>query len=151
MDKWIKVYIPNRIYRLAQVLEIIVSLLVVVAIAFSVYSTALSLMDMAKDPADANGLQSFLSVAFNVVIGIEFLKMLSRHNLSTVVEVLLFAIARQMVVEHTTPQENILMIVAIAILFMIRKYLFIPELDDKGGPSAHQEEEHLAGHGVGEK
>ena len=66
-----------------------------------------------------------------MVIGIEFLKMLSRHNLSSVVEVLLFAISRQMVIEHTSPTENLLMVAAIAALFLIRKFLFIPGLDDK--------------------
>ena len=131
MDEWIKVHIPHRIYRVAQLLEIVVSLLVILAIALSLYSTALSLLGMARDPADPDNLQQFLSVAFNVVIGIEFLKMLCRHNLGTVVEVLLFAIARQMVIEHTTPVENLLMVTSIAILFATRKYLFIPGLDDK--------------------
>ena len=60
---------------------------------------------MASHPSDTEGLRSFLSTAFTVVIGIEFLKMLSRHNMSSAVEVLLFAIARQMVIEHTTPME----------------------------------------------
>ena len=145
MDEWIKVHIPHRIYRVAQLLEIVVSLLVILAIALSLYSTALSLLGMARDPADPDNLQQFLSVAFNVVIGIEFLKMLCRHNLGTVVEVLLFATARQMVVEHTTPQENILMVAAIAILFVIRKYLFIPELDDKTSPTVERKEEALSG------
>ena len=133
MDEWIKVHIPHRIYRVAQLLEIVVSLLVILAIALSLYSTALSLLGMARDPADPDNLQQFLSVAFNVVIGIEFLKMLSRHNLSSVIEVLLFAISRQMVIEHTSPAENLLMVAAIAALFLIRKFLFIPGLDDKQG------------------
>ena len=39
---------------------------------------------------------------------------------------LLFAIARQMVIEHTTPVENLVGIVTIALIFIIRKYLFVP-------------------------
>ena len=80
---------------------------------------------------------AFLSGAFNVVIGIEFLKMLCRHTLSSVIEVLLFAIARGMVAEHTTPVENLLSIAAIAILFVVRKYLFIPGLDDNRNQDEH--------------
>ena len=57
--------------------------------------------------------------------------MLCRHNMGSVVEVLLFAISRQMVIEHTSPVENLLMVAAIAALFLIRKFLFIPGLDDK--------------------
>ena len=135
MDKmyYLKIKIPNTIYRIAQLLEILVSVLVIFAILLSFVSILHQLGLMAGDPGDADGLQTFLSTASTVVIGIEFLKMLSRHNLSSVIEVLLFAISRQMVIEHTSPAENLLMVAAIAALFLIRKFLFIPGLDDKQG------------------
>ena len=123
---YLKIKIPNFIYRIAQLLEIFVSILVIVAILFSFATIFHQLGLMAADPSNANGLQAFLSTAFT-----EFLKMLSRHNLSSVVEVLLFAISRQMIIEHTSPTENLLMVAAIAALFLIRKFLFIPGLDDK--------------------
>ena len=128
---YLKIKIPNTIYRIAQFLEILVSLLVIAAIILS-FGTILSQLGvMASHPSDTEGLRSFLSTAFTVVIGIEFLKMLSRHNMSAVVEVLLFAIARQMVVEHTSAVENLVMVVSIGLLFLIRKFLFIPHLDNK--------------------
>ena len=83
--------------------------------------------------------------------------MLSRHSMSTVVDILLFAVARQMVIEHTTPLQNLIMILAIGLLFLIRKYLFIPELDSrpsiifgphpgrKKEPAADQAEKSAAG------
>ena len=128
---YLKIKIPNTIYRIAQLLEILVSFLVIIAILFSFATIFHQLGILSSDPSNADGLQAFLSTAFTVVIGIEFLKMLSRHNLSSVVEVLLFAISRQMVIEHTSPTENLLMVAAIAALFLIRKFLFIPGLDDK--------------------
>lgn len=128
---YLKIRIPNSIYRIAQFLEILVSLLVILAILLAFGPILSQLGIMASDPTDPSGLHNFLSAAFNMVIGIEFLKMLSRHNMSSAVEVLLFAIARQMVIEHTTPVENLIMVAAIALLFLIRKYLFIPGLDDK--------------------
>lgn len=128
---YLKIKIPTAIYRVAQLLEILVSLLVILAILLSFASILQQLGVMAGDLSNSEGLHDFLSTAFTVVIGIEFLKMLSRHNLSSVVEVLLFAISRQMVIEHTSPLENLLMVAAIAALFLIRKYLFIPGLDDK--------------------
>lgn len=126
-----KVKVPSVIYRLAQLLEILVSGLVIVAILLSLYTVVLELGVMVGDPSNTDGLRNFLSTAFTVVIGIEFLKMLSRHNMSSAIEVLLFAVARQMVIEHTSPVENLIMVAAIAILFAIRKFLFIPGLDDK--------------------
>ena len=37
---------------------------------------------------------------------------------------MMFEIARQMIVEHTSPQQNLLVVLAIAILFAIKKFLF---------------------------
>ena len=65
----------------------------------------------------------FLGNAFQIVIGIEFIKMLCKHTPATVVEVLMFAMARQMVVEHTTPFENLLCVAGITVLFLIRRFL----------------------------
>ena len=42
----------------------------------------------------------------------------------TIIEILLFAISRQMIVEHLSTTETIIGVGAIAGLFAIRKYLF---------------------------
>ena len=47
-----------------------------------------------------------------------------RDRPATVIEVLLFAIARQLIVEHTSTLDNLIGIISIAILFAVRKYLF---------------------------
>lgn len=66
---------------------------------------------------------------FSVIIGVEFLKMLCRHDIDSVVEVVMFTLARKLIVEHGTSVDNLLTILSIAILFGIRKYLFIKQLD----------------------
>ena len=67
------------------------------------------------------------------VMGREILSMdvdlLCRHSAQTVVEVLMFATARQMVVEHLRTWETLIGVIAIAILFGIRKFL-MTEVDD---------------------
>lgn len=123
--------IPYTLYRFSQFLEVLVAVILIIAIFISLISLASGLQALAGHLDDTDSLREFLALAFNVVIGIEFLKMLCRHNMSSAVEVLLFAVARQMVVEHTSPLENLVMVAAIAILFATRKYLFIPGLDDK--------------------
>lgn len=72
---------------------------------------------------------TFLVNIFNIIIGIELLKMLCRHDLDSVVEVLLFAVAREMIIQHMPIHETLIGIVAIAILFLIRKFLFVSALD----------------------
>lgn len=131
--------LPFALYRVAQLLEILVGVILIAAIVLSLASVVLGLGELARDLGDPDAFQTFLALAFNVIIGIEFLKMLCRHNMSSAVEVLLFAIARQMVIEHTTPVENLLMVTAIAILFAIRKFLFIRGLDDKHPGDPRQE------------
>ena len=81
--------------------------------------------------------------AFLIVMGIEFVKMLMLHTYGAVIDVLLFAIARQMVVEHTSPLENLIGIVTIALIFAIRKFLFVPSFGEHS--AFHEEEETRAG------
>ena len=66
----------------------------------------------------------YLESAMTLAIGIEFVKMLCTHTPETIIEILLFAISRQMIVEHLSATETILGVGAIAGLFAIRKYLF---------------------------
>lgn len=69
---------------------------------------------------------SFVGHVFNILIGIEFLKMLCQPSADTVLEVLIFLVARHMILDHTTVIENLLTIVSIGILFAIKKYISLP-------------------------
>ena len=66
----------------------------------------------------------YVESAMTLAIGIEFVKMLCTHQPGTIIEVLLFATARQMIVEHLNVYETLVGIGAIAALFAIRKFLF---------------------------
>lgn len=69
-------------------------------------------------------LTYYLEQAMTLAIGIEFVKMLCTHTPGTIIDVLLFAFSRQMVVEHLTVTQTVPGVIAIAGLFAIRKYLF---------------------------
>ena len=73
--------------------------------------------------AESIELTYYLECAMTLAIGIEFVKMLCMHTLGAVIEVLLFAIARQMIVQHLSAAEILIGVVSIAGLFAIRKYL----------------------------
>ncbi|MDF2942131.1 MAG: hypothetical protein K0S01_989 [Herbinix sp.] len=115
--------------KCTRVLEIIISITIIIAIGISMITLVNGIKVLYLDPYEKDAFQNFLGIAFNILIGVEFLKMIFKNNLSTIVEVLFFAIARQLIVEHTTVIENCIGIISIAILFVIRKYLFIPEFD----------------------
>lgn len=118
-----------RLFQLTRVLEIIISIAVLIAIGISMITLGTGLKNLLFQNQEVNAFQSFLAIAFNILIGIEFLKMIVRYSVDTVIEVLLFAIARQLIVEHTTVVDNFIGVASIALLFVIRKYMFVPELD----------------------
>ena len=72
---------------------------------------------------DAHYLQNRMSDACLILIGAEMLKMITSYTIDSVVDVMLLAIARQMIVEHTSPQENLLAVLSVGVLFVIRKFL----------------------------
>ena len=125
----IRKHFNELIYNTARYTEIALSIVIIIVIALSglrlILTTAgTSIMDM-----DTSFFTSFLSQALSLVVGVEFVKMLCRHSAQTVVEVLLFATARQMVVEHLRTWETLIGVIAIGILFAIRKFL-MTEVDD---------------------
>ncbi len=118
------------IYQAARCTEVVVSVIIFTVIIISLFSllydlTQLSFLDMSE-----SFFNTFLSRSLGLVVGLEFIKMLCKHTAETVVEVLMFAIARQMVVEHLTTFETLIGVLAIAILFFIRKYLLIHDPRD---------------------
>ncbi len=123
--------VQKKLYQYTVYFEMFIGFIIVIAIIITMFSLMIGLREMFLNPLEENALNKFLGIAFNIIIGLEFLKMLCNSNLSTVVEVLLFALARQLIVEHTTVFENLIGVLSIAILFLIRKYLFIPQLDEE--------------------
>lgn len=118
-------------------LERVIAAIIIIALGMAVIGLAMNLKLLTNPGLESVNIHEFLTIAFNVMIGVEFLKMLCRHNLSSVIEVLLFAIARGMVIEHATSLENLLSVAAIGILFLIRKYLFVAGLDDNRNSDDH--------------
>ena len=121
------------IYHVARYTEILLS----VGILFVIAKASLPLIyQLTKIPVldmDMDTCTQFLAQALSLVVGVEFVKMLCKHTAETMVEVLMFAIARQMVVEHQGSFETLIGVVAIAILFAVRKYLLLKSDD----PSPH--------------
>lgn len=68
--------------------------------------------------------EDLLEKCFNLIIGVELIRMVYHHTPNTVFEVLLFAIARQIIIDHSSPWGSLIGVCAIAVLFATRKYLF---------------------------
>lgn len=115
--------LQRKINQIAFTLELVISGILIIVISILTFKFLISLTDFSVFEQN-NFLNSSLEMAMSLAVGVEFIKMLCKHTPSTVVEVLLFAIARQMVVEHLTSIDTLIGVISIAILFATRKFLF---------------------------
>jgi len=68
-------------------------------------------------------LQGLLSHVLLLVVGLELAMMLIKHNPGSVLEVMLYAISRKMLVSSSTTVELLLGVIALGLIFLIDKYL----------------------------
>ncbi len=118
-----KKFLREKVLFVVDFLELVIGVLLAISIALSVIYLAGDLISIITGSDKLEAFTSYLEIAFNFVIGIEFIKMLCKHTPETVVEVLLFAIARGLIVGHASNFENLIGIISIVVLFAIRKYL----------------------------
>lgn len=117
-----KMTLQTIMQKMASYVELVLSaFLLLVVVALSVRLIAQSVPQVWSQQID---VMYYLESAMTLAIGIEFVKMLCTHTSETVIEILLFAISRQMIVEHLSTTETILGVGAIAGLFAVRKCLF---------------------------
>lgn len=126
-----KTTLNRKIGSIVNYIELILAIIILLALLLGIVGLVMDMGVFHGDPFNYENFSGFLGNAFSLVIGIEFIKMLIKHTPGSVVEVLLFAIARGLIVEHTTTLETLIGIIAIAVVFAIRKYLFIHSFEDK--------------------
>ena len=130
-----------RIAAAASLMESVIAVVVLVAIVVTGVRVVAEITSLWTSEDAAQSFTTFLGHAFNLIIGVEFIKMLAKHTPGSAIEVLLFTIARGLVVEHTTPLQNLIGIATIALIFAVRKYLFVPSFGEHPSVfSAHGEE-----------
>ena len=115
----------NQVAAAASLLEMLLSVMVLIGLLVSTVPVVQEMISLwLSDNTDA--FQTFLGHAFNLVIGIEFIKMLAKHSPGSALEVLLYAIARQMILGHASAVENLISVASIGLIFLIRKFVFVP-------------------------
>ena len=135
----IRKHFNTIIYNISRYAERALSMVILLVIALAGFRLIMEVADTSVMSMDTEFFSTFLSQALSLVVGVEFVKMLCQHSAQTVVEVLMFATARQMVVEHLGSSETLLGVISIEILFGIRKYLMTD--NDDMNSRKHREEE----------
>ena len=120
------------IYVISRYTEIVLSIILLIVIIILIITVLYNFIKIPILEITLNQFNDFLGNALSLLIGVEFVKMLARHTAENLLEVLMFAIARQMVVEHLNMFETLIGVIALGTIFAIRKYLLMKTADSSG-------------------
>lgn len=116
----------NFLSRTISWIETIISLiLIITTIALTVHLT-MSILHYDPSQIGEGTMSTLLLHCFELIIALEFVRMLSKHSAASIIEIILFSIARSMIAEHQNPTETVLLIIALLLLMIIRKYFLLP-------------------------
>lgn len=118
-----KEIIAQILKRIAAILEYVIAFMLAIGIILLCIRMACSLQNIPNLSTYPN-YDDLLEICFNLIIGVELIRMMYSHSPSTVFEVLLFAIARQIIVDHSSIYSSLIGVTSIAVLFATRKFLF---------------------------
>lgn len=118
-----KNFMKKSIWDSASFLERIMAVIVFIAIITAIISLWEPFLLFLEHRTEHGAFLEFVGTVFSVVIGIEFFKLLCKPGKDTLLEVLMFVVARHMIIEETTTIENLTSILTIGLLFVIDRFL----------------------------
>lgn len=121
----------KAVQRISDVLEQAVAVLVLIGIVVSLCSFVKDFAVFKHLFDDITMFRHYLEEIFLIVIGIEFLQMLCRPNSDNIMEVLIFLVARHMIITETTPYEDFISVISIILLCVLRRYLHKTRLKEE--------------------
>ena len=133
--------LKTTVHVICEVLEMIAAALMLVGILLATFSIISNVDIFRHLLEDTSFFREYMDQVFLLVIGVEFLVMLCRPNSENVIEVLIFLVARHMIVGETTPYQDFVSVVSVALLCVVRRYLRInnEKRDEKKAASVLEE------------
>ena len=116
--------------RLLYVLEFSMAVVILIGIVVSIPDLFKYMMEIAHSAQGSSYklFQSFLSHVLLMVIGLEFVAMLITHEEFQVIYIMVMVVARKMLIYGDNTQELFIGVLAIAVLFIVRKYFTIHKI-----------------------
>ena len=123
MKKLSKQGMRSRIGLGASFVEIYLTGIILIGVIFFSFDIVAELVEIVRAFPDFEfSIRDFLSHILSLIIAIEFIKMLTKHTPGSAIEVLLFAIARNIIINEGSMLDSLIGVVAIAVLFAVRFY-----------------------------
>lgn len=111
--------------KITYFLEILVSFLIIIGIVISLPDIIKYFYQILSSSADVSYevFKHFLSHILILVIGLEFILMMIAHSDNSIIYLVNFVVARKMLIYSDTTKDLILGVIALLILFVIKKFL----------------------------
>ncbi len=106
-------------FRLAMWFEVVFALVIFAGVVVHLTHIPGILMNREKEFID------FLQFLLEGLVGLELIMMLCRHDLDSIIEVMIFTVTKYLVVNHESAVGILIGVAAVAVLFAIRKFLFL--------------------------
>ena len=119
--------IDHTLHIVIEIVEIIIAVITLGAMGYMLFQEVFQIFTV---DGYLNDPSHFLHNVLTIVIGLEFVSMLIDLTPANTLEVLILAIARYVIIDHTNAISNIVCVICIAGLFAIKK-LLIPKDDLK--------------------
>lgn len=119
-----------HLQKLLYVLEIIMSILILIGIIISIPDLIKYMMAIVVSGRSYSYdlFQSFISHVLLMVIGLEFVAMLISHEEYQIIYIMTMVVARKMLVYGDDTMSLFIGVVAIAVLFIVRKYFTVHKI-----------------------
>lgn len=112
--------------RVISWLETLISLILILTTIALTIHLIINILHYDSSKIGDGTMSTLLLHCFELVISLEFVRMLTKHSAASIIEIILFSIARSMIAEHQNPIETVLLIIALLLLMIIRKYFLLP-------------------------
>lgn len=120
----------TRLQSLLYALEFAMAVTIIIGIVTSVPDLFKYMMDIAHSTKGSSYqlFQDFLSHVLLMVIGLEFVAMLINHEEYQIIYIMIMVVARKMLIYGDNTQDLFIGVLAIAVLFIVRKYFTIHKI-----------------------
>lgn len=108
---------------LSDIMEILIAIIVGVSLVIATIRFMPEIGGYIEAGAGPEKFMLFLEEIFNLVVGIEFIKMMCKPSSDNIIEVLMFLVARHMILGGSTALDNFFSILGIAVLYIIKNFL----------------------------
>ena len=115
--------VRHVIQRVCDIIELCIAAAVGVGLAVSLLLFIPEAVGILTSSADASSFLLFLEELFSFIVGVEFIKMLLHPNAENVIEVLVFLVARHMIIESNSSLDLLLSVISVILLYGCRLVL----------------------------